>query len=100
MATILDGGLATTLQDAGYDVEGHPLWSAHLLKTEPQAIVDAHSKFIEAGAEIVTTASYQVIGMELSFWLMSMSYFWLCSIRDLRLFFMKVVCRETSLRLN
>ena len=61
MVTILDGGLATTLQDAGYDVEGHPLWSAHLLKTEPQAIVDAHSKFIEAGAEIVTTASYQVI---------------------------------------
>ena len=60
MVTILDGGLATTLQAAGHDVEGHPLWSAHLLSVQPRAIVDAHAQFIEAGADVVTTASYQV----------------------------------------
>ncbi|KAF0314386.1 Homocysteine S-methyltransferase 1 [Amphibalanus amphitrite] len=59
MVTILDGGLATTLQAAGHDVEGHSLWSAHLLSTQPRAIVDAHAQFIEAGADVVITASYQ-----------------------------------------
>lgn len=35
---ILDGGLASTLQDSGYSLDGHPLWSARLLAVDPQAI--------------------------------------------------------------
>lgn len=55
---LLDGGLATTLELLGHDISGH-LWSARLLLDEPSAIVDAHSAFFAAGAEVATTASYQ-----------------------------------------
>ncbi|XP_042872661.1 homocysteine S-methyltransferase YbgG-like isoform X2 [Penaeus japonicus] len=56
---IADGGLASTLQDLGYAVDGDPLWSARLLATEPNAIKRVHKTFLEANAEMVTTASYQ-----------------------------------------
>jgi homocysteine S-methyltransferase len=56
---VLDGGLATTLEDAGHDLSG-PLWSARLLAEDPDAIVAAHRAFLAAGAEVVTTASYQL----------------------------------------
>jgi homocysteine S-methyltransferase len=55
----LDGGLATTLAAAGHDLD-HPLWSARLLTTAPDAVVDAHRAFLAAGAEVVLTASYQL----------------------------------------
>jgi homocysteine S-methyltransferase len=56
---VLDGGLATTLEAAGHDLSG-PLWSARLLAEDPGAIVAAHRAFLGAGAEVVTTASYQL----------------------------------------
>jgi homocysteine S-methyltransferase len=56
---VLDGGLATTLEAAGHDLSG-PLWSARLLMEDPGAIVAAHRAFLAAGAEVVTTASYQL----------------------------------------
>ncbi|XP_037069366.1 homocysteine S-methyltransferase YbgG-like isoform X2 [Pollicipes pollicipes] len=59
MVVVVDGGLASTLQESGYSVDGHPLWSAHLLHTNPDAVLEAHSKFVEAGANIITSASYQ-----------------------------------------
>lgn len=55
---LLDGGLATTLELLGHDISGD-LWSARLLLDDPKAIVDAHSAFFAAGAELATTASYQ-----------------------------------------
>jgi homocysteine S-methyltransferase len=54
----LDGGLATELEARGYDI-GTRLWSAALLRTNPSAIVDAHRAYLEAGAEIIISASYQ-----------------------------------------
>ncbi|KAK8373231.1 hypothetical protein O3P69_017369 [Scylla paramamosain] len=36
--TVVDGGLASTLQAEGYEVDGDPLWSARLLATHPSAI--------------------------------------------------------------
>lgn len=42
----------------GYDLTD-PLWSARLLRDDPGAIVDAHLAFLRAGAQVVTTASYQ-----------------------------------------
>jgi homocysteine S-methyltransferase len=56
---VLDGGLATTLEAAGHDLSG-PLWSARLLAEDPGAIVAANQAFLAAGAEVVTTASYQL----------------------------------------
>ncbi|ROT75026.1 putative homocysteine S-methyltransferase 1-like isoform X1 [Penaeus vannamei] len=56
---IADGGLASTLQNLGYSVDGDPLWSARLLATDPDAIKRVHKTFLEAKADMVTTASYQ-----------------------------------------
>jgi len=56
---IIDGGLSTQLQCMGYDVHGD-LWTARLLADDPAAISSAHRAFVEAGAEVVITASYQV----------------------------------------
>lgn len=53
-----DGGLATRLEAVGHDLSDH-LWSARLLRDDPAAILDAHLAFLRAGAQIVTTASYQ-----------------------------------------
>ncbi|XP_010869579.2 homocysteine S-methyltransferase 1 [Esox lucius] len=56
---ILDGGLATELESAGFKLQGDPLWSARLLHTNPQAVKDAHYRFLCAGADVITTATYQ-----------------------------------------
>ena len=55
---LLDGGLATELEAQGHDIDG-VLWSAMLLRTDPQAIIDAHRAYLNAGAEIIISASYQ-----------------------------------------
>jgi homocysteine S-methyltransferase len=55
---VLDGGLSTELECRGHDVTS-ALWSARLLRDDPQAIVDAHAAFAAAGARVATTASYQ-----------------------------------------
>ncbi|WP_225993495.1 homocysteine S-methyltransferase [Actinomadura rudentiformis] len=55
---VLDGGLATQLEAQGHDLSDQ-LWSARLLADAPEAVVDAHLAFFRAGAQVVTTASYQ-----------------------------------------
>ena len=56
--TVLDGGLSTVLEDAGFDLR-HPLWTARLIAENPEALVEAHLSYLRAGAEIVITSSYQ-----------------------------------------
>jgi homocysteine S-methyltransferase len=55
---ILDGGLATELEERGFDLSDQ-LWSARLLRDDPDAILDVHRAYVEAGADCITTASYQ-----------------------------------------
>ncbi len=55
---ILDGGLATELEQMGHDLND-PLWSARLLITNPEAIYKVHSSYLEAGADCITSATYQ-----------------------------------------
>jgi homocysteine S-methyltransferase len=55
----IDGGLATHLELLGEDISGS-LWSARLLVDSPDSIVRAHRDFIDAGARVVISASYQV----------------------------------------
>jgi homocysteine S-methyltransferase len=55
---ILDGGLSTELERRGHDISSQ-LWSARLLHDDPDAIADAHAAFLRAGAQVLTTASYQ-----------------------------------------
>jgi homocysteine S-methyltransferase len=56
---ILDGGLGTLLEARGNDVTSE-LWSARVLRDDPDEVRAAHAEFVEAGAEVVITASYQL----------------------------------------
>ncbi|ASU84209.1 homocysteine S-methyltransferase [Nocardiopsis gilva YIM 90087] len=55
---VLDGGLATRLEDLGCDLSDE-LWSARLLMDDPDLIRRAHGDFFAAGADVAITASYQ-----------------------------------------
>jgi homocysteine S-methyltransferase len=55
---VVDGGLATQLEAQGHDLSSS-LWSARLLLDDPEAIVEAHRRYFEAGARVAITASYQ-----------------------------------------
>ena len=55
---VIDGGLATQLEAQGCDID-NPLWSASVINDDPQAIVDAHRAYLDAGAQIIISASYQ-----------------------------------------
>lgn len=55
---ILDGGLATELENRGYDLRD-ALWSARLLLDDPGAVRAVHRDYVYAGADCVITASYQ-----------------------------------------
>lgn len=59
---VLDGAMATELESRGANIDG-PLWSAHVLEDAPEKIVAVHRAYIEAGAECIETASYQVSRM-------------------------------------
>ncbi len=56
---VLDGGLATELERAGCDLAG-PLWSGEVLRTQPEKVLAVHRSYLEAGADCLLTASYQL----------------------------------------
>ncbi|KDP21419.1 hypothetical protein JCGZ_21890 [Jatropha curcas] len=55
---VIDGGLATELEQHGADLND-PLWSAKCLLTSPHLIRTVHLDYLEAGADVIITASYQ-----------------------------------------
>ncbi|XP_076959991.1 homocysteine S-methyltransferase 2-like [Bidens hawaiensis] len=55
---LIDGGLATELERYGADLND-PLWSAKCLLTSTHLIRQVHLDYLEAGADIIITASYQ-----------------------------------------
>jgi len=55
---ILDGGLATELENRGHNLN-NKLWSASILISHPEEIRDVHLSYLNAGADCITTASYQ-----------------------------------------
>ena len=55
---ILDGALATELEQHGCDLDD-PLWSARVLLENPELIYQVHSDYFRAGADCAITASYQ-----------------------------------------
>lgn len=59
MAHIIDGGLSTELERLGAQFDG-PLWTGRALLEHPELIEQAHRNFIEAGAEVVISSSYQI----------------------------------------
>ncbi len=57
-AFVLDGGLATELEQRGYSLNDE-LWSARLLADAPDAIRQVHSDYFWAGADCGISATYQ-----------------------------------------
>lgn len=55
---VIDGGLATQCEAMGCNIDGK-LWSGVLLRDDPKSIIAANRAYLDAGARIVTTASYQ-----------------------------------------
>lgn len=58
--TVLDGGMGRELMRIGAPFR-QPEWSALALFDGPDWVVQAHTNFIEAGAEVITTNSYAVV---------------------------------------
>ncbi|MFU2204173.1 homocysteine S-methyltransferase [Streptococcus hyovaginalis] len=55
---ILHGALGTELEARGYDISGN-LWSAKFLLEDPSVIQKIHEDYVLAGADIITTSTYQ-----------------------------------------
>ena len=56
---LLDGGLSTALEQLGNNLNTS-LWSGELLRTAPDQIEAAHKAFVDAGAQIIISSSYQI----------------------------------------
>ncbi|KAJ1686868.1 hypothetical protein LUZ63_018258 [Rhynchospora breviuscula] len=56
---VIDGGFATQLEALGADIND-PLWSALCLISNPHLIKKVHMQYLEAGADVLITSSYQV----------------------------------------
>jgi homocysteine S-methyltransferase len=57
-AAVLDGGLATELEARGLVLDD-PLWSARALIDAPETVAAVHRDYLEAGADVIETATYQ-----------------------------------------
>lgn len=55
---VIDGGFATELERHGQDLND-PLWSAKCLISSPHLVRRVHLDYLDAGANIILTASYQ-----------------------------------------
>ncbi|KAK7280089.1 hypothetical protein RJT34_25151 [Clitoria ternatea] len=55
---VIDGGFATELERHGADLND-PLWSAKCLISSPHLVRRVHLDYLDAGANIILTASYQ-----------------------------------------
>ncbi|SVE02081.1 uncharacterized protein METZ01_LOCUS454935, partial [marine metagenome] len=50
----LDGGIGTEILRRGYT------WASHQLKTEPELNLEIHQDYINAGADVITTNTFQL----------------------------------------
>ncbi|TFH51997.1 homocysteine S-methyltransferase [Actinomyces viscosus] len=55
---VLDGAMGTELDARGVDTH-HALWSALALTAAPEAVLAVHADYLEAGARVITTNTYQ-----------------------------------------
>ena len=55
----IDGGLSTALEELGADLKSM-LWTGELIDKNPDQIIAAHRAYVDAGAKILISSSYQV----------------------------------------
>ncbi|CCH42688.1 Homocysteine S-methyltransferase 2 [Wickerhamomyces ciferrii] len=53
---VLDGALGTLLPE---EAQSHSLWSTHTVITSPSIIQNIHQQYIENGAQLIQTSTYQ-----------------------------------------
>jgi len=58
---ILDGGVATELQRNGERVEDTGLWGTWALYRSPNAVLDAHRAYVEAGCDVISTDTWSIL---------------------------------------
>ena len=68
---VQDGALGTQLEaliplDDPHSVKGLPLWSTNALLYSPELISSIHKRYVEAGADMIITATYQASPQTLS----------------------------------
>ena len=63
--TVLDGGMGRELMRIGAPFR-QPEWSALALIEDPEWVVRAHTNFIDAGAQVITTNSYAIVPFHIS----------------------------------
>lgn len=64
---LIDGGLSTVLEEAGVCLPpSDDLWTSRLLLDDPEALKNAHARYLHAGAQVILTATYQATQKELS----------------------------------
>ncbi len=56
--TLIDGGLSTVLEEMGEHPAGL-LWTAAVLIDRPEVVTAAHRRYVDAGADVIITSSYQ-----------------------------------------
>lgn len=61
---VLDGGLATEVERRGTSIDG-VLWSARALIEAPEVVREVHADYLRAGADVVSTATYQAAASRL-----------------------------------
>jgi len=57
--SLLDGGLSTALEELGANLNTS-LWSGELLRTNRNLVRKAHQSFVDAGAGVLISSSYQI----------------------------------------
>ncbi|KAI6239336.1 Homocysteine S-methyltransferase 1 [Aphelenchoides fujianensis] len=56
---VLDGGMGSTIERMGFDASSHVAWGSGANITNPELVLAAHKAFIEAGATVILTNTYQ-----------------------------------------
>lgn len=57
---VLDGGFSSQIsKHIGTTADGDPLWSARFLQTNPEDVYRTHLDFLRAGADVISTNTYQ-----------------------------------------
>ncbi|XP_023334832.1 homocysteine S-methyltransferase 3-like [Eurytemora carolleeae] len=57
---IIDGGFSTQLMVYMEGLDNDPLWTARSIVTNPDLVEQVHMDFINAGANVILTCSYQI----------------------------------------
>jgi homocysteine S-methyltransferase len=62
---VLDGAIGSYLQQKGKAAD-NTLWASIANKTDPQAVIQLHQEYIEAGADIITTNTFRTNPLSLN----------------------------------